>query len=506
MPGPLGRIGLSLSGGGYRAAGFHLGTLDLLSRLGCLTDVAVLSTVSGGTLLGCRYALSLARGEDFATFFRRAYRFLFDTNVIAAAVETLSGPDAPERRALITGAARVYMRDDFLGAATLGDLMDAGTHLEEMFFNATEFRTGQAFRFQVGRHRGRIGNRRVSIPRATARLVRLADVAAASSCFPGGFEPFVFPDDFTLPSGFQWKGRPIPLMDGGIYDNQGTAALLLADRRGTAVGRRIDLFVVSDSHPRGELDFEVPRRGRPAIRLGTVAVLARVLLGVAVLSVAALAVEAMRVLDEGTFRPIQVLTLGFPLAFIGGAATAFTLLWRRLRREVRARTPPAARPVLEALRHLGVREAIDLVEVRVRSLVTLTSQVFLGRVRNLGYEKLYARSDYEGRRVSNLIYDLADATPRATRLGLAPTPAQRDVTARAGATPTTLWFDDDTRLRDLVACGHNTACFNLLEQLQVTPPRDADPEATRALVERARALWEALGREPWHLVDERLRG
>jgi hypothetical protein len=33
-----------------------------------------------------------------------------------------------------------------------------------------------------------------------ARNVRLADVIAASSCFPGIFEPINFPDDFRWPS------------------------------------------------------------------------------------------------------------------------------------------------------------------------------------------------------------------------------------------------------------------------------------------------------------------
>ncbi len=54
---------LSLSGGGFRAAAFHLGTLDLLFRTGLLGDVTMLSTVSGGTFTGAGYALAQARGD-----------------------------------------------------------------------------------------------------------------------------------------------------------------------------------------------------------------------------------------------------------------------------------------------------------------------------------------------------------------------------------------------------------------------------------------------------------
>ena len=46
------KIGLALSGGGSRAIAFHLGCLRALNRLGLLERVAVLSTVSGGSVIG----------------------------------------------------------------------------------------------------------------------------------------------------------------------------------------------------------------------------------------------------------------------------------------------------------------------------------------------------------------------------------------------------------------------------------------------------------------------
>ncbi|MGA7938035.1 MAG: hypothetical protein WCA35_31085 [Kovacikia sp.] len=41
------RIGLALSGGGYRAAAFHLGTLAYLHQIGLLQQLRRLSTVCG---------------------------------------------------------------------------------------------------------------------------------------------------------------------------------------------------------------------------------------------------------------------------------------------------------------------------------------------------------------------------------------------------------------------------------------------------------------------------
>ena len=43
-------IGLVLSGGGFRALGFHLGALRWLADAGAWSKISYLSTVSGGSL------------------------------------------------------------------------------------------------------------------------------------------------------------------------------------------------------------------------------------------------------------------------------------------------------------------------------------------------------------------------------------------------------------------------------------------------------------------------
>lgn len=54
-PEELGAIGMSMSGGGYRAAAFHLGTLDYLHHCGLEPALRQISTVSGGTFVGASY-------------------------------------------------------------------------------------------------------------------------------------------------------------------------------------------------------------------------------------------------------------------------------------------------------------------------------------------------------------------------------------------------------------------------------------------------------------------
>ena len=160
-------IGMALSGGGYRAAGFHLGALEMLGRLQLLDRVKGLSTVSGGTILGAYYALAQSRtpekpaSEVFSTF----ARWLLENDVIGRVLREKSRAQrtSPGRcRNLITGASDVY--DQLLEGALFGELFDRSGHLEDVIFNTTEFQTGMDFRFQrTASPSSRIGNGHISI-------------------------------------------------------------------------------------------------------------------------------------------------------------------------------------------------------------------------------------------------------------------------------------------------------------------------------------------------------
>src|SRR5581483_5753015 len=49
------RLGLALSGGGFRASLFHIGLLARLAERGLLRRVEVISSVSGGSILSALY-------------------------------------------------------------------------------------------------------------------------------------------------------------------------------------------------------------------------------------------------------------------------------------------------------------------------------------------------------------------------------------------------------------------------------------------------------------------
>src|SRR5438105_5519370 len=82
---PTRGIALCLSGGGFRAALFHLGALRRLNELGVLSTVETISSVSGGSIIAAYLAQELHSGlawpapggtidahvwEKFATRFR----------------------------------------------------------------------------------------------------------------------------------------------------------------------------------------------------------------------------------------------------------------------------------------------------------------------------------------------------------------------------------------------------------------------------------------------------
>lgn len=55
----IGKVGLALSGGGFRASLFHIGVLAKLAELDVLRRIEVFSCVSGGSIIGAHYYLQL---------------------------------------------------------------------------------------------------------------------------------------------------------------------------------------------------------------------------------------------------------------------------------------------------------------------------------------------------------------------------------------------------------------------------------------------------------------
>jgi NTE family protein len=247
------RIGVSLSGGGFRATVFHLGVLARLAEEGRLEDVAVLSTVSGGSLcVGLVYAHS-----DFGWPSSREYL----DQVLPKARDLLTSQDL--QLGMIGRVLRVPTRIFDTRADDLSLLLqerwgvtaslDALPPVPRWLINATCYETGENWCFE----RQSMGDPEFGYSHDTD--IPLSDALAASAGFPGLIGPLEF--NTRRRTWFQYAGgqdahgplhNTVPvqpafsglhLWDGGVYDNLGLESLRNSDG-GWREG--VDFLIASD--------------------------------------------------------------------------------------------------------------------------------------------------------------------------------------------------------------------------------------------------------------------
>jgi NTE family protein len=214
-------IGLALSGSGFRATLFHIGSLRRLLELRVLERVSRISSVSGGSItsgvLACKWDELRRAGFSLDSFVEQVERplreFCRRTVDVKAAGEGLL---LPFRRAgdVVTDD----YREQLFGAKTLQDLPETPNFV----FMATNLQTGRGVRFS----RAYLGDYLVGLVRAPT--IPLANVIAASSAFPPFLSPVKIeePGIFEPVEGSVFNGRAeytrtLWLTDGGVYDNLG---------------------------------------------------------------------------------------------------------------------------------------------------------------------------------------------------------------------------------------------------------------------------------------------
>jgi len=269
----IGKVGLALSGGGFRASLFHIGVLAQLAERDVLRHVEYLSCVSGGSIVGAHYYLEvrkllrtkrddeITRADYIAIVQRMEQDFLagvqrnIRTRVVASFRSNLKVIVRPAySRTERTGELyeeEIYSRvqdgeggrprwlDDLL-IQPVGEEPGFNPKTENwrrrakvpvLILNATSLNTGHNWQFTaswMGEPPAGIDSeidanyrlRRMYYPEAPEkyRHYRLGYAVAASACVPGLFEPINLPD--------LYPGITVRLVDGGVHDNQGVGALL----------------------------------------------------------------------------------------------------------------------------------------------------------------------------------------------------------------------------------------------------------------------------------------
>ena len=308
------KLGLALSGGGHRAAFFHVGVLASLAELGLLRRVEVISTVSGGSIVGALYYLhvknlleSKADAEiadaDYVEVVRaveREYREAAASNVrgsgwanplknfqmaLPAYTRTDRVGELYEQRFYAKAwgdrpkaNGRIRMRDLLIEPKGHAGRFDPDVEnasrnapVPILLLEATTLNTGHNWRFEAmymgepPRQGTADQSLREDVDKNTilertkwddlpeaCRDFPLGSAVASSACFPGGFPPMVVPGIFD--------GLVVELVDGGVHDNQGVEGL---------VDRGCTHWIISDG------SGQMPDLARPSTRVP--AVLGRVI-------------------------------------------------------------------------------------------------------------------------------------------------------------------------------------------------------------------------------------
>lgn len=313
-------IGLALSGGGFRAAFFHVGVLARLAELDLLRHVQTLSCVSGGSIAGATYYLALLRQrlpagaliekgrpltldpsglerDDYLEAVRLTRRALLyiatkrnlRSRVFANPVKNLtmylsprySRTDRagdildrhlrtqldldPGKRGSIPGK-----QDSIANQISLRSLHVQRVDFPRLVLNATTLNSGHNWRF----HTDGMGEEplegctRDDIDRNDRfAWTRYEDIKESEQDFPLGLAVAAsacFPGLFRpLPVTHLYPGYRVDLMDGGAQDNQGIQTLI--EQKPS-----LDLLIVSDGS--GQLDdMRFPAKSVPSVVMRVVA-------------------------------------------------------------------------------------------------------------------------------------------------------------------------------------------------------------------------------------------
>jgi NTE family protein len=239
-------IALCLSGGGFRAALFHLGALRRLGELGILSKVEVIASVSGGSILAAHLAARLRPWPAAGS-------------VPADWTQTVETPfHAFVRHDLRTGAVlKRLLPWNWLRSST-----GVTTLMQRYYHRLTDLKltdlperprfvlcaTDMAFGVNWVSERDRVGDYQAGYVEPPPPAWTVARAVAASSCFPPVFNPLPVGLDARRFQGGRAAGTPewndavsdLRLTDGGVYDNLGlepvwksAATVLVSDGGGT---------------------------------------------------------------------------------------------------------------------------------------------------------------------------------------------------------------------------------------------------------------------------------
>lgn len=246
------RVGLSLSGGGFRATIYHLGTLKKLKELDILDRIDVISNNSGGSITGASYGLYGQDFDDFEEILKKGVKSSIISSVLKSArilvpLLIISIWIISIVFLLFTSLAwlslilficfwiiflffqyqifpisklneKAYNKLFFFKKSLSDFSVDS-----EIVINATNLETGTLFTFSK-KKMGDSSYRYMKYGKEPIQFepesFPIARAVAASTCVPFVFSPVLIHSSFYCNPDDTKRAKP-RLVDGGIYDNQG---------------------------------------------------------------------------------------------------------------------------------------------------------------------------------------------------------------------------------------------------------------------------------------------
>jgi predicted acylesterase/phospholipase RssA len=223
------KIGLALSGGGFRATLFHLGLVRFLRDADILRQVTHITSVSGGSIMAAHLALNWDRYTGSTEQFEQAASHLLDfirldvrnrilrhfpLGLLLRWPRRLMG--LSNRQLTRTGLLERQYEKHLYGDKSLFELPES----PELHLLATNLSEGCLCSFtRDGLWKMQLKGGRSQIERVRVGLMTVPMAVAASSAFPGFFPPLVLSGREVGARGGEFGLQAYT--DGGVFDNLG---------------------------------------------------------------------------------------------------------------------------------------------------------------------------------------------------------------------------------------------------------------------------------------------
>jgi len=254
------KIGLALSGGGIRAAIFHLGVMKFMAEAGIFSQISSISSVSGASMcMGLIFAANENKWPTENGFIKKilpiAREIILKKNIQKAALRRLTF--SPIKWNNRVGVLAKMLEKKW---GIFGNLQDLPP-FPYWEINCTTFETGGRFRFR----RDYMGDNLIGYVQQPK--LPISHMIAASAAFPVLIGPYELDTNglrFTQDKFGHEKNASVlkkyTLWDGGVYDNLGLDAL---HKIGGALDEKINFLIVSNAGA----PLDLKNYGRPAQNL-----------------------------------------------------------------------------------------------------------------------------------------------------------------------------------------------------------------------------------------------